>query len=117
MNEPVFIYKITPRAAWEEAKKIGVFYGAPIDLTDGFIHFSTASQVVETAKKHFSKMDDLLLIAVKADALGDLLKWEISRGGDLFPHLYGELAINKTHWEEPMLLGDNGLHIFPEQIA
>lgn len=87
------IYKILPRALWDEAVTKGTFDGSPVDIADGFIHFSTAAQVHETAAKHFQGMKDLLLVAVEADDLGGALKWEPSRGGDLFPHLYGTLPV------------------------
>ena len=85
------IYKILPRALWDEAVTNGSFNGSPVDAADGFIHFSTAAQVHETAARHFQGMNDLVLVAVEADDLGEALKWEPSRGGDLFPHLYGTL--------------------------
>jgi len=80
------IYKIATKAQWAEAGKTGVFAGAPVDLADGYIHFSTAAQARETAAKHFAGQDDLLLVAVEAAKLGEALKWEVSRGGALFPH-------------------------------
>jgi uncharacterized protein (DUF952 family) len=85
------IYKIVPRALWEAALGNGSFTGSPADIADGFIHFSTGAQVDETAARHFQGVADLLLVAVESDALGAQLKWEPSRGGDLFPHLYGSL--------------------------
>ena len=85
------IYKILPRALWDEAVTNGSFNGSPVDVADGFIHFSTAAKLHDTAVKHFHGMKDLLLVAVEADDLGEALKWEPSRGGDLFPHLYGTL--------------------------
>lgn len=88
------IYKLVGRTAWEEAEARGVFLGAPIDLADGYIHFSAAHQVRETAAKHFAGVPDLLLVSVDGDTLGDALKWEPSRGGDLFPHLYGPLPVH-----------------------
>ena len=90
----MLIYKIVPRALWEIAVERGLFAGAPADLADGFIHFSTAAQLPETAARHFHGMKDLLVVGVDADALGEALKWEPSRGGDLFPHLYGSLAVS-----------------------
>ena len=87
------IYKILPASLWTEAQRAGVFRGAAIDLTDGYIHFSTAEQAAETAAKHFAGQTDLMLLHVDADALGDALKWEPSRGGALFPHLYAELDV------------------------
>ena len=85
------IYKILPRAEWEAACAAGVFTGSGIDLKDGFIHFSAADQWAETLAKHFAGQVDLLLVAVEAEALGPGLKWEVSRGGALFPHLYGAM--------------------------
>lgn len=113
-NTPPVIYKIVPRPLWQEAQKAGVFKGAAIDLADGYIHFSTAAQVEETASRHFSGQDDLLLVAVDGGALGDKLVFEPSRGGDLFPHLYGELPLGTVLWETPLTLDDEGAHQFPE---
>ncbi|MDE2578836.1 MAG: DUF952 domain-containing protein [Hyphomicrobiales bacterium] len=111
-----FIYKIAPRALWAAAERAGRFEGAPVDLRDGFIHFSTAAQARETATKHFAGQDDLLLIAVDAAALGDDLKWEVSRGGALFPHLYGALPLSAVRQVFALPLTD-GAHQFPEHIA
>ena len=108
------IYKIAPRALWEEAEKAGVFAGAPVDHADGFIHFSTAGQARETAARHFAGKDDLLLVAVRPDALGDALRYEVSRGGDLFPHLYAPLPLDAVAWAKPLPLGPDGRHLFPE---
>ena len=85
------IYKILPRAEWEAACAAGAFQGSGIDLKDGFIHFSSEDQWRETLEKHFAGQTDLVLVAVEAERLGDELKWEVSRGGALFPHLYGPL--------------------------
>lgn len=90
------IYKILPRADWAAAKAKGVFEGSPVDLADGFIHFSTAAQAQETARRHFAGQADLVVLALDAEALGEGLKWEPSRGGDLFPHLYGPLDVTKV---------------------
>lgn len=111
------VYKIVPRALWQQARQTGVFEGAPVDLQDGFIHFSTASQCRETARRHFSGMDDLLLVAIDGDAFGEALKFEPSRGGDLFPHLYARLPMDAVLWERSLPVGDDGLHIFPEEVA
>ncbi|EIM73398.1 hypothetical protein A33O_15893 [Nitratireductor aquibiodomus RA22] len=108
------IYKICPRTLWQEAETAGVFNGAPIDLADGYIHFSTAGQVKETAARHFAGQDDLLLVAVDANALGSALKHEVSRGGALFPHLYASLPLDAVAWVQPLPLGADGLHLFPE---
>lgn len=108
------IYKICPRPLWQEAEHDGLFGGAPVDRADGYIHFSTAEQVRETAAKHFAGQDDLLLVAVDAAALGPALKWEPSRGGALFPHLYGRLPLPAVRWVAPLPLGIDGIHAFPE---
>jgi uncharacterized protein (DUF952 family) len=96
------IYKICERAAWQEAENAGVYRGSAVDRRDGFIHFSSAAQVQETAAKHFAGQTALMLIAVDGDALGAALKWEVSRGGALFPHLYGALPIAATRWARPL---------------
>ena len=108
------IYKIAPRDLWAQAEKAGTFTGAPVDIADGYIHFSTHEQVRETAAKHFAGQTDLLLISVEADALGDALTYEVSRGGALFPHLYAALPLSVVIKVEPLPLDENGLHIFPE---
>jgi len=107
------IYKICPRDLWEEAEAAGRFDGASIDLADGFIHFSTAEQAVETAAKHFAGQDDLVLVAVDPTRLGDALKYEVSRGGALFPHLYAPLDLAAVAWVRPLPLGSDGRHLFP----
>jgi uncharacterized protein (DUF952 family) len=107
------IYKILPASSWEEAAASGAFRGSALDLQDGYIHFSTAAQVRETAARHFAGISGLVLVAVKADVLGTALEWEPSRGGDLFPHLYATLATGLASWVKPLPLGDDGLHIFP----
>lgn len=113
MTADNIIYKITPRVAWEEAERNRQFEGAAIDLQDGYIHFSTADQVAETAAKHFAGQDDLLLVAVDAGSLGDDLKWEVSRGGALFPHLYAHLLMTSVLWARAMPLSDDGQHTIP----
>ena len=106
------IYKICPTPLWRAAEDAGSFAGAPIDLADGFIHFSTADQVRETAAKHFSGQDDLVLVAIDADRLGPALKYEPSRGGALFPHLYAALDLGAVVWVKPLPLA-GGVHQFP----
>jgi len=108
------IYKISPRDAWQQAEGAGRFTGAPVDLADGFIHFSTAAQVRETAAKHFAGAADLVLVAVDAAALGEALVFEPSRGGALFPHLYADLPMSAVLWVKPLPLGDDGAHLFPD---
>jgi len=110
------LYKICPGDAWRQAVGKGAFAGAPVDLRDGYIHFSTAAQVAETAARHFAGQDDLLLVAVDAAALGDALKWEPSRGGVLFPHLYGSLAMSAVLSAQDLPLGPDGAHLFPQGV-
>ena len=107
------IYKITPEAPWREAETNGRFTGAPIDVADGFIHLSTAAQVRETAAKHFAGQTGLLLVAIDGASLGAALKYEVSRGGALFPHLYGVLDLKAVLWVRPLPLGADGAHQFP----
>jgi len=108
------IYKIAPRELWAQAEKAGRFTGAPVDIADGYIHFSTAAQLRETAAKHFANQNDLVLVSVDATRLGENLKYEVSRGGALFPHLYAALSLDAVVTVEPLPLDDNGVHIFPE---
>lgn len=111
------IYKIVPAALWQEAKPTGRFDGAPVDFADGYIHFSTGEQVVTTAALYFEGQDDLLLVAIDGDALGEELVYEASRGGALFPHLYAPLFLSAVLWEKPLPLGADGRHVFPELDA
>jgi uncharacterized protein (DUF952 family) len=106
------LYKICPAALWRDAERERIFRGSEVDARDGFIHFSTAAQVKETAAKHFAGAPDLLLVCVDAARLGDRLKWEASRGGALFPHLYGPLDLAAVVKVMPLPLGANG-HVFP----
>jgi uncharacterized protein (DUF952 family) len=110
------IYKICEAAQWAEAKCGDEFRGSAVDLADGFIHFSTASQAAETAAKHFAGMAALVLVAVAAEALNGALKWEPSRGGALFPHLYGVLPMTAVRWTKPLPLGADGTHVFPAEM-
>ena len=109
------IYKVMTKKEWQDAKQNGVFKGSEVDVSDGFIHFSTAAQVQETVGKHFAGQQDLLLIRFGAEQFGDVLKWEISRGGDMFPHLYGDLPVEAANsvWQLP--LKSDGQHQFPSQ--
>ena len=109
------IYKIFRRAEWDAFRAAGETAGAPIDLTDGYIHFSTASTVAETAAKYFATESDLVLVAFNSDALGTGLKWEAARGGVLFPHLYRPLSLAEVIWDKSLPLGASG-HIFPEGL-
>jgi len=107
------ILKILTVTEWRAAEQAGAFRGSGIDLTDGYIHFSTPVQAEETAAKHFAGQRDLVLVAVDAETLGASLKWEVSRGGALFPHLYGTLAPAQALWVKPLGLGADGKHVFP----
>ena len=108
------IYKIVPETTWQEARAVGIFHGASIDLADGYIHLSTATQAKQTAALHFAGQTGLLLVAVDTVSLGDALKFEPSRGGDLFPHLYGLLPMTSVLWEKPLPIAPDGTHLFPE---
>jgi uncharacterized protein (DUF952 family) len=114
MSQPIF--KICPRTLWQAAEKAGRFDGAPVDLADGYIHFSSAEQARETVARHFAGVDDLLLITVDAEALGEKLRWERSRGGALFPHLYGSLPMSAVLHVAPLPLGPDGAHVLPAGI-
>ena len=107
------IYKICTAAMWRDAERIGVFRGSELDVRDGFIHFSTAAQAVETAAKHFAGQSDLVLVHVDTGKLGKRLKWEVSRGGALFPHLYGDLDLAAVSVVDPLSLDADGTHKFP----
>jgi uncharacterized protein (DUF952 family) len=106
------IFKIAGAAEWRAAQAAGVFVGAAVDRADGFIHFSTATQAAETAAKWFAGRDDLVLAAIDADRLGADLRWEPSRGGALFPHLYASLTFSAVLWTRALPLGADGRHIF-----
>ncbi|HTW53405.1 MAG TPA: DUF952 domain-containing protein [Stellaceae bacterium] len=110
------IYHMCRADEWAAAAKAGTYRGSSQDLADGFIHFSTAAQIVESAKKHRAGQDGLLLVAVDAGRLGARVKWEKSRGGDLFPHLYGPLDPAESASVRPLPLGPDGNHVFPELI-
>lgn len=111
------IYKLVDDASWNAAVALGRFDGSPVDRRDGYIHFSTADQVAETASRHFAGQSNLLLVAVDAGALGAALRWEPSRGGALFPHLYGALPMTAVRQVEPLPLGADGRHVFPDLDA
>ena len=107
------IYKICPEELWRAAEREGEFAGAPVDAQDGFIHFSTAGQLAGTAQKHFAGQRDLLLISVDEGTLGDALRYEPSRGGDLFPHLYGPMPLRAVRKVQKLGLGSDGHVILP----
>jgi uncharacterized protein (DUF952 family) len=107
------IYHMCPAEAWEEAVAAGQYIGAADDRRDGFLHFSTAEQIVESARRHRAGQAGLVLVAVDAARLGARLRWEPSRGGALFPHLYGPLLPAEAASVEPLALGPDGDHVFP----
>ncbi|HEX2839775.1 DUF952 domain-containing protein [Hyphomicrobium sp.] len=110
------ILKILEREAWQSACRDGHYYGSPDDVRDGFIHFSAPHQVVATAAKYFKGKRDLVIVAFDEAALGDALKWEPSRGGDLFPHLYAPLPTARALWERPLPLADDGMPVVPGDV-
>ncbi|MCD9147503.1 DUF952 domain-containing protein [Pseudophaeobacter flagellatus] len=112
----MLIYKILRADEWSAFQSQGKTLGAPIDLSDGFIHFSTALQATETAAKHFAGVDGLWLLALDTEALGEALKWEVSRGGDDFPHLYRKMHLSEVIWAKPLPLID-GIHRFPQAMT
>jgi len=112
MTHAPLIYKLVPARDWHEAEAAGLFTGSPVDRRDGFIHFSTAEQVRETAARHFAGIGGLVIVAVGTEGL--VLRWEPSRGGALFPHLYGNLPMGAVSWTRPLELGADGRHVFPD---
>jgi uncharacterized protein (DUF952 family) len=108
------IYKICEEKMWRGAERDGAFLGSAVDYADGFIHLSSADQVPGTAGRHFTGLAGLVLVAVDAEALGPALKWEPSRGGALFPHLYGPLQLTAVRWVKPLRLDPDGRHLFPK---
>ena len=107
------VFKIVDRAAWEARPEGAPFVGSAVDLRDGFIHLSSAAQVAGTAARHFAAQPDLLLVAVDAAALGGALRWEPSRDGEAFPHLYGPLPPAAVRWTAALPLDAAGVHVFP----
>ena len=110
------IFHMAREAEWVTAESTGTYQGADEDRVDGFIHFSTATQVRESAAKHRAGEAGLILIACDPDALGADLKWETARGGDLFPHLYSDIPMSAVVWARPLPLNANGQHVFPETL-
>lgn len=111
-DHPRTIYRLLAREAWLEAQRSGVFRGSAHDQRDGFIHFSTGAQVRETAAKHYAGQTELLLLHVAVETLIAPLRWEVSRNGELFPHLYGELPVHSVRRVDTLRLGADGLHDF-----
>jgi uncharacterized protein (DUF952 family) len=110
------VYKICPETLWRQAEAAGRFEGAPVDRADGYIHFSTAAQLRETGARHFAGQDGLVLVTVDAAALGGALRFEPSRGGDLFPHLYATLPLAAVRKVEPLPRAADGTLLFPADI-
>ncbi len=117
MAHPSEIYKIIDKTAWAAAEAAGIFNGASIDLQDGYIHFSTAAQAPETAALHFTGQSGLVLVSVATAELGQALKWEPSRGGELFPHLYGALELSQVARVDELPVGPGGTHQFPAHVV
>ena len=109
----MFVYKVLTQAMWAETQRLGEFAGSPVDLRDGFIHLSAADQIEETVRLHFGGQTDLVLLRVAAEAIADGLKWEPSRGGKLFPHLFGTLPLVAIESVAELPLGEDGSHRFP----
>lgn len=112
-----FVFKVATRAAWEEACRVGIYSGSADDLRDGFVHLSLREQLPGTLAKHFRGQDDLVLLQFETLALGDLLRWEVSRGGEVFPHLYGPLPTQKVVVVCDLQLGIDGVPMLPKEIA
>ncbi len=117
INRFMLIYKVLRAPEWAELRRLGVSPGAPVDVADGFVHFSTGEQLAETCARHFAGETGLVLLALESEELGEALKWEPSRGGALFPHLYRELRMSDIVWQTDLPLGPDGRHRFPEGIA
>jgi uncharacterized protein (DUF952 family) len=112
----LLIFHMCRRDEWQAAERAGAYAGSSQDVADGFIHFSTESQIVESAARHRAGQRDLVLIAAEAGALGPALRWEPSRGGALFPHLYGTLPLGAVAWTADLPLGADGAHCFPPLV-
>ena len=113
---PTTIYRILSQPAWDAAQAQGKFSGSEHDVRDGFIHFSTAAQLAETAAKHYARTPELVLLWVKVEPIAHALRWEVSRGGALFPHLYAELPTHAVARATPLELDANGLHLLPDAL-
>lgn len=116
MHAPELIYKIATQASFAPARSTGTFLGMPVDAKDGYMHFSTAAQLPDTLRLYFAGQDNLVLVAVRTADLSDALKWEPSRGGDLFPHLYAALPLSAVAWEMPISVSASGACELPEAV-
>lgn len=108
------VYKLVDRAEWARARAAGAYDGSAVDQADGYIHMSTTAQLAETARRHYAGRDRLMLVAVGPSALGEALRWGPSRGGDLFPHLYGPLPTSAVLSERPLSVAADGVMIFED---
>lgn len=117
MSDPALIYKIESVTTWSEALARGRYIGSADDVRDGFIHFSTADQARATAAKYFAGQHNLVIAAVRTDALATTLRWEAARGGALFPHLYAALDMVHVVWTKPLPLASGGGHAFPTEMV
>lgn len=113
----VQVYKILRQDEWMAAQATGVFRGSSDDLRDGFIHFSAGPQLLGTAEKYFAGERNLVLLAVDDAAMGETMRWEVSRGGQKFPHLYGDLPLDRALWARPILREANGGFVFPSDAV
>lgn len=116
MHNPEFIYKIASSEVAAAAQASGTFTGTPIDAKDGYIHFSTAAQLAETLSLHFRGRTDLVLLAVRTIGIEARLRWEVSRGGELFPHVYGAFPISAVAWSAPIEVAADGTCALPEAV-
>ncbi len=112
----MLIYKILTAEQRDDLARLGETPGAPVDVADGFVHFSTAEQLAGTLAKHFAGQEGLWLLAVEAEGLGEALEWEPARGGALFPHLYRALRESDVVWQAPIALGPDGAHQIPDGV-
>lgn len=113
---PEIVYKVVGFEEWDKAVLSGQFEGSEIDIKDGFIHFSTAQQTKQTVAKHFAGRKDLLLVAIATKPMARHYKMEVSRGGDLFPHLYAKLPVDNAQWCKKLPLGKDDIHIYPKEF-
>jgi uncharacterized protein (DUF952 family) len=116
-DHPPLVYKICHEADWREALRNGCYLGSSDDRRDGFVHLSTADQLAGTAARHFMNRPGLVVVALDASMVGPGLKWEVSRGGALFPHHYGPIDIAAAVWVEPIPLSPDGLPLLPPGIG
>ena len=116
MRNPDFVYKIASHDAYRVFSKTGIFPGMPIDITDGYVHFSTAAQLAETLRLHFAGQGDIVVFSVRSAELGTALRWEPSRGGQLFPHLHGALPISAVGQHATIAVAADGDVALPEWV-